>query len=109
MKRRRKARISEFELMRLRGTLPYGMWLEKDGSIVLFNRSYTPIWRRSPGVDGVTTAIPGPILPDVKNWINWIKQVHLFDDGSAPWHHAAVREFLEEEVLACWFDVGSAP
>lgn len=29
--------------------LPYGVWVTKDGAVLLFNREYEPIYRREPG------------------------------------------------------------
>ncbi|MEI7608736.1 MAG: hypothetical protein WCJ64_15265 [Rhodospirillaceae bacterium] len=29
-------------------TLPYGVWVMEDGSEIIFNREYSPIWRKDP-------------------------------------------------------------
>jgi hypothetical protein len=97
---------SDREYWWMRETLPYGWWVERDGSWVLFNRYYFPIWRRTP--DGVVSRVDGPWRYG-KIWINWVRQEYFYNDGFLPWHYPEVREFLEQEVLGCWFDVVVAP
>jgi hypothetical protein len=102
-RKRRSQRVIEAERKHMCQQLPYGLWVERDGSGVLFNRYYTPIWRRT--CDGITSRVTDPPRwPDGRIWINWTRQVHFYDFRFTPWHHAEARE-LCEEVLA-WFDVG---
>jgi hypothetical protein len=86
--------------------LPYGAWLEKGGSLVLFNRAYQPIWRRTPA--GVTTLVDDP-----PRWPNcdkiWIEveggqQEYFYDGGCLPWNCDATRA-LCEWILRRVFDV----
>jgi hypothetical protein len=102
---RKAKRVTAAERARLKARLPYGLWIEPDGSCVLFNRYYWPIWRRSPGRDGVTTAVTGPIRWDRggKIWIRHVRQEFFFHDGITPWHNAAARELCEE--IFALFDV----
>jgi hypothetical protein len=97
---------SERMYQHLRNHLPYGWWIERDGSCVLFNRYYVPIWRRTP--DGNVSAVTGPWRYG-KKWIDWVRQAYFYNDGCLPWHYPEVREFLEDEVLGCWFGVVVAP
>lgn len=73
---RQQPTLTDFKPMRL--FLPYGKWSCVDGSEVLFNRDYSPIWERS-----VTGKI-SPISPDT--YIQYINTVHYFDSGSAPYY-----------------------
>jgi hypothetical protein len=86
----------------MRNHLPYGLWIERDGSVVVFNRSYSPMWRRTP--DGVVSRVDGPWRYGDKIWINWVRQEYFYNDGFLPWHYPEVREFLEA-ILLDWFDV----
>jgi hypothetical protein len=98
---RKAPRRDDAERLYLRQTLPYGAWSEKDGSIVLFNRNYEPLWRRSP--DGTTTKVTGAISHRGVVWIDWTKQEHFFHDGCTPWHNVKTRELCES--ILRWFDV----
>ncbi len=49
------------------------MWTCADGRQVLFNRDYRPIWQRYPGKAAEKA--------DPAEWVTWIKQQYLFDDG----------------------------
>jgi hypothetical protein len=99
---RKGKRPSDREYYRQRSMLPYGLWIERDtDALVLFNRYYVPIWRRSP--DGKVTAVTGPWRYG-KLWIDWKQQEYFYHDGCTPWHHPEVREFLEG-ILFDWFDV----
>lgn len=75
------------------GCLPYGWWTSADGSEVLFARTYTPLWHRTP--DGVVT------MADHNAWIEWIKQSYFYDDSNPPNRNKATRARLEA-VLAAW-------
>jgi hypothetical protein len=65
------------KLARMRQELPYGVWTCADGTEVLFNRRYQPIWRRTPG---------GAVKPTKRDeWIDRIDQKWIFGDGDLPW------------------------
>lgn len=51
--------------------LPYGVWHTTDGNVVLFNRSYTPIYSKFPGDD---------VVVEDGHWINNIKTTNMFYD-----------------------------
>jgi hypothetical protein len=88
--------------------LPYGVWVRDDGSLVLFNRNYCPIWDRS--ADGEVSEI-GCACADANVttgyrdkardcvWIEWVEQHHFFDDGNPPWADRATKKMLTS-VLA---------
>ena len=62
---------------RSRYCIPYGIRTCADGTQILFNRSYRPIWRREPG----QSAKPAQI----DDRVAWTKQEWFFDDGNPPW------------------------
>jgi hypothetical protein len=99
---RRWRRPTKYE--RMRAELPYGLWTEEDGSQVLFNRDYHPIWRRKP--DGTVGGVDDPIGPNGKRWIYWISQDHFFNDGNPPWRNEKTRDFCFR-ILNRW-GVGGA-
>lgn len=66
---------SNFIPMRL--TLPYGKWTCADGTEVLFNRDYCPIWYKTP------TGKVGTLDPDT--WISYVETNHYYNDGQIPW------------------------
>ena len=74
-------------------TLPYGWWTLADGSHVLFDRGYCPLWARTP--QGVVTAA------DPTQWTEWVWQSWLYDDSNPPWRNKATRARCEA-VLARW-------
>lgn len=67
---------AEFKPMRL--YIPYGKWVCPDGSEVLYNRDYCPLWAKKP--DGTVIAV------DPDTWVT-IKDSSesYFNDGTAPW------------------------
>lgn len=78
-----------FRPMRL--FIPYGKWTCADGTEVLFNRDYCPLWARS--LDGEVI----PIDPDT--WINYVgESLYYFNDGTTPWSG-------NEDVLAKGMEV----
>jgi hypothetical protein len=87
---------------RMRRELPYGVWVCGDGTLVLFNRGYAPIWKRTP--DGTVTRVKTPAFG--KNWVKWEKQYHFFNDSNPPWRNAQTRRFCEELLES--FGVGGA-
>jgi hypothetical protein len=72
--------------------LPYGVWTEPDGSQVIFNRDYKPLWRVR--MDGTVDRIE-PWL-----WIDFVDQRFLWEDARTPWRdrilQAELRQLLSE-------------
>lgn len=54
---------------------PYGLWHCRDGSIVLFDRSYKPILRNS--IDGIVTELDPTDRPE-----DVVSEVFFYDDGT---------------------------
>jgi hypothetical protein len=77
------------ETERMRQELPYGVWTCADGTEVLFNRRYQPIWRRTPG---------GAVKPTKRDeWIDRIAdQKWIFGDGDPPWRSPESRRRCEK-------------
>jgi hypothetical protein len=67
----------------MRHSLPYGRWVERDGSRVAFDRDYRPLWRVRP--DGQCEAIDRDV------WIDWVAQCWHFNDASSPWADDTMR------------------
>jgi len=63
----------------LRNTLPYGVWTCEDGTKVLFNRAYEPIFKMSPE-GNVNRADP-------MEWIKWVKQEYFYNDSNPPFRY----------------------
>jgi hypothetical protein len=63
-------------------TLPYGLWTCADGSEVLFNRRYQPIWQRAQGHQ--------PAVPVEPSWITFQQQAWFYNDGDV-FHDRAGR------------------
>jgi len=72
------------------GTLPYGCWTLRDGSEVLFDRTYAPMWRRWPD---------GTVSRAEVRWYRWIKQTYFHDDRLSG--RAATRRRLRA-ILDLW-------
>jgi hypothetical protein len=70
-------------------TLPYGLWIDRDGREILFNRRYCPIWQRSG--KNVSAA-------DLKEWVEWRFQDWFWKGDCFP------AERKAEEVLAAFMD-----
>lgn len=72
-------------LVPMRLYLPYGKWSCVDGTEVLFNRDYCPIWARMPSGKAITL--------DPDTWISYTgESVHYYDDGNRPWDNKATLE-----------------
>jgi hypothetical protein len=84
-------RAAKFMPMRL--YMPYGLWTLPDGSEVLFNRNYCPIWKRSPSgeVDN--------IAPEL--WVRYVKEQWYFREGTEPWFNRYSLEICQQ-VLQDW-------
>jgi len=61
----------------IRKTYPYGKWVTGDGTQVLFNRAYNPIWKKD--LNGTITAI-------TEYWFvpNIVSSEYYYDDWCAP-------------------------
>jgi len=60
-------------------SLPYGIWTQADGTEVMFNREYEPIWKRRPGE---------PATKVTKfEWVPHVRQDYLYlvGDGHGPY------------------------
>jgi hypothetical protein len=65
---------ASFRPMRI--VMPYGKWTCADGTEVLFNRDYRPIWKKHS--NGMVVAA------DPDEWVIFTKQEFLFGDHNAP-------------------------
>ncbi len=68
----------------MRLTLPYGKWICDDGSEVLYNRDYKPIWVKKS--NGEVSDI------DPNTWVNHKDSIYFFNDGNPPWAKKKTRE-----------------
>ncbi|MBY0314413.1 MAG: DUF5623 domain-containing protein [Bdellovibrionales bacterium] len=68
----------------MRLTLPYGKWICEDGSEVLFNRDYKPIWAK----------LPNGEVKDIEpnTWVKNKDCIYFFDDSNPPWAKKKTRE-----------------
>jgi hypothetical protein len=76
---------------KMRNELPYGFWTLADGSVVLFNRNYKPIWIKR------VQSNSEPIIEPYQNrndWIKWVTQQNLYDDSTSPMRSRKTRELL---------------
>jgi hypothetical protein len=71
---RDQTQAAEFKPMRI--VLPYGKWTCGDGTEVLFNRDYRPIWKKHP--NGIVVAA------DPDEWVKFAVQEYLFGDHNTP-------------------------
>lgn len=84
-----------FELRRQQHfVLPYGMWTCADGSQVLFNRYYQPIFARKNEKSPAFKMAPNIGIP-------WVKQEWFFGDGNPPWKNKSSLK-LCEDMLYEW-------
>lgn len=60
--------------------LPYGKWVCGDGSEVLYNRDYYPLWIRDR--QGNVTEI------DADTWVNYVEDIYLFEGSNRPWENS---------------------
>jgi hypothetical protein len=89
---RKQPKLSEFKPMRI--SLPYGKWTSSDGTEVLFNRDYSPIWERPAG--GSTKMI----APET--YVNHDSSEHYYDDRTAPYYGNADTLEKCHKVLEEW-------
>jgi hypothetical protein len=73
--------------------LPYGKWVMEDGSEVLFNREYKPMWKRTKSGE-VSACDPNWSIH--KNADSW-----FFDDSNTPWREKKTFEICMD-VLRGW-------
>jgi len=70
--------MKEAEKEYCRVTLPYGKWTTKDGTEVLFNRKYQPIWVKHFDRKADIAALDW--------WVpNIVKQEWYYNDGNPPY------------------------
>ena len=70
--------------------LPYGMYICKDGSEVLFNRGYEPILKRHAGV--IT-------YPKPHSWVDGVvDQVVFYNDGCSARHDKNTRDRCKKVI-----------
>jgi hypothetical protein len=75
----------------MRLTLPYGKWTCANGTEVLFNRDYCPIWYKMPS--GKVASL------DPDTWVSYVgTSSHYYNDGQVPWHKK--RKAKADECLA---------
>lgn len=84
--------VAGFMPMRL--ALPYGKWTQANGTEVLFNRDYSPIWIRTPSgkVSGVQ---PGLYFDHVES--DW-----FYEDRTAPYYDNVETQQLCLSILQEW-------
>lgn len=82
------------KLERMMTTLPYGLWLCRDGRVVLFNRRYQPIWQRDPQ-GRVSRADPDEWVKHIcgQNW--FYGQVGV----PSPWRSRKTQKVCERVLM----------
>ena len=70
--------------------LPYGHWVEKDGSWVLFSRDYFPLWR--------IRKDSAPERLDPVEQIQYESQIHYWGNHRWPWSHPDLYDELIEQL-----------
>jgi hypothetical protein len=68
--------ISDLKPLTSVACTPYGKWTCADGTELLFNRDYRPIWRK--------TKSGTVIAADPDEWVIFSKQEYFFGDHNAP-------------------------
>ena len=91
---RDQSRAESFRPMRL--YLPYGKWICSDGTQVLYNRDYCPLWVKGP--DGKVASI------DADYWIDYKKDEYYFEGSQAPWYGVKTKKYMERCIaeLQTW-------
>jgi hypothetical protein len=69
------------------GDIPYGCWICEDGTQILFDREYRPMWKRPGECQPATRADPN-------EWIDWVMMYSLHDDAPQPRHSKRLRYLL---------------
>jgi hypothetical protein len=66
--------------------LPYGCWITRDGTAVLFDRDYAPLWSRAPGAASPTSMTGS-------EWVaNIVSESWLYTDTDPPWLDPLTRQ-----------------
>lgn len=73
--------------------MPYGKWVCGDGSEVLFNRDYHPIWAKLKSGEVIRL--------EPKTWVKHEEQHYFFDDGSSPWRKKKTVAVCDS-ILKSW-------
>jgi hypothetical protein len=84
---------ADFKPMRL--YIPYGKWTCPDGSEVLYNRDYCPLWAKKP--DGTVIALDPDTWVDIKD-----DSEGYFNDGTTPWSGDKTSLAVGLAVLKKW-------
>jgi hypothetical protein len=58
--------------------LPYGAWVTRDGTVVLFDRDYCPLHRRAPGAASPTAMTGSEWVRDI------VSETFLYNDQNSP-------------------------
>ena len=70
--------------------VPYGSWIEEDGSTVLYSRDYFPIWRITP---------TGQVSrPNPWERIKYELSQHFWDDSNTPWRSKQTYQRCVEKL-----------
>ena|SRR5216684_1843677 len=75
------------ELFKCADDVPYGVFVMQDGSQILFDDSYRPIWKR-PGERTIATRA------DPAEWFDWVWVYWLHDNWLHPIHNEHLRDML---------------
>jgi hypothetical protein len=80
-------------------SLPYGIWLQADGTQVMFNRKYEPIWKRRPGE-------PATKVTSFE-WVPHVRQDYLYlvGDGYGPYSDLRNRLLRAERDFAAGLEL----
>lgn len=60
--------------------IPYGAYVEEDGSVVLHGRNYKPTWRRR----------PNGMIERADGWVKYVDQMWFYKDVQSPRHYRHV-------------------
>jgi hypothetical protein len=86
--------MREAEKEYYRVTLPYGKWTTEDGTEVLFNRKYQPIWVKHPD---------GKVDSAARDWwvSNIVKQEWYYDDSNRPYGDRRLKR-THDSLARCY-------
>ena len=89
----RKQPTAIFRPLRLK--LPYGKWTLQDGTEILFNKDYCPLWLRKPG--GKAESV------NHRGWVDNEREIEFyFDESNQPWNSNFGTWSICENVLRDW-------
>jgi hypothetical protein len=69
--------LRNIHIARMLQLLPYGQWTYADGTEILFNRYYQPIFKRN------SAGVVSKCDPDC--WIDYDEEAWFFTDPNSPW------------------------